>query len=64
MLRDVDVMACLGNLFQQWIVSGKEGMLVYVSSTGMFQVMKRSSRCSCGGFVVIHRKSNNTVDGS
>ena len=39
-------------------------MLVHVSSTGMFQVMKTSGRCGHGGFVVTHRKSSNTVDGS
>ena len=55
MLRDVDMMACLGNFLT---------VDCLLSSTGMSQVMKRSGRCGRGGFVVIHWKSSNTVDGS
>ena len=62
MLRDVDMMAYLSQLFQQWIVSGKKeclGMSALQEGKGK----KGSDRCGQGGFVVIHWKSSNTVDG-
>ena len=52
MLRDVDMMACLGKLSQQWIVLGTKECLCIVLQEGNSK--KGSGRCGHGGFVVIH----------
>ena len=45
------MMACLGKLFQQWIVLGMKECL-YMSVIKERNSKKESGRC--GGFVVIH----------
>ena len=53
MFRDVDMMACMGKLSQQWIVLGrKECLCMLVLQKGNSK--KGSGRCGHGGFVVIH----------
>ena len=51
MFRDVDVMAYLGKLSQQWIVLGKKECLLVLQEGNS---KKGSGRCGHGGFVVIH----------
>ena len=61
-LRDVDMMACLGKSFQQWIVSEKKECLctsVLQEGNSKFISLKGSDRCGHGVFVVIHWKSSN-----
>ena len=63
MLSDVNMMACMGKLSQQWIVLGKkECQCMSVLQEGNSK--KGSGRCGHGGFVVIYQKSSNIVDGS
>ena len=53
MFRNVDMMACLGKLPQQWIVLGKkEYLCMLVLQEG--NIKKGSGRCGHGGFVVTH----------
>ena len=52
----------LSKLFQEWIVlAKKESLCMSVLQEGNSK--KRSGRCGCIGFVVIHWKCSYTIDG-
>ena len=65
MLSDVDMMACLGNLFQQWFVLGKKECSYMSVLQECFRSWKDLVDVAVEGLlVVIHWKSSNTVDRS